>query len=87
MNKIDLLGMLAGALTTIAFLPQLLRVWKRKCARDISGMTFGIFVAGIATWLAYGLLLGSLPIIAANSVTLVLAAAILALKFRYDRMP
>lgn len=85
MNKLDLLGLLAGILTTIAFVPQLLRVWQRKSAKDISALMFGIFVVGIATWLLYGILLGSVPIIAANSVTLILATTILVLKFHYDK--
>ena len=78
------IGSVAAVCTTISFLPQLLRVWQRKSARDISLSMFLLFSFGVACWLVYGLGIGSAPIIAANAVTLALALAILALKLRYD---
>jgi len=71
----DLVGSAAACCTTVSFLPQLIRVWRRKSARDISLTMFLLFSIGI----------GSGPITAANAVTLALALAILALKLRYDR--
>jgi MtN3 and saliva related transmembrane protein len=68
-------------------MPQLLHVWRRKSARDISLTMFLLFSFGLACWLIYGIGIGSLPIIAANTVTLALALAILALKLRYDGKP
>ncbi len=79
----DVLGYLAGALTTIAFVPQLVRIVRRRSAHDISWGMFCILSAGVALWLWYGLLVTSLPLIAANSVTLLLVLAILVLKLRY----
>jgi len=78
------IGSVAAVCTTISFLPQLLRVWQRKSARDISLSMFLLFSFGVACWLVYGLGIGSAPIIAANAVTLAQALAILALKLRYD---
>jgi MtN3 and saliva related transmembrane protein len=82
---VEAVGMIAGLLTTIAFVPQVLRIYRTKSARDVSYLTFGIFSLGVAAWLVYGLLIGSPAIIAANIVTLVLAAAVLVLKARYHR--
>ena len=80
----QLIGSGAATCTTISFLPQLLRVWQRKSASDISLAMFLLFSLGLALWLAYGIGIGSVPIIAANAVTLALALSILVLKLRYD---
>jgi MtN3 and saliva related transmembrane protein len=79
----DAIGYLAGALTTIAFVPQVVRIVRTRSAHDISWGMFVILSAGVALWLSYGLLLASPPLIAANAVTLVLVLAILVLKLRY----
>jgi MtN3 and saliva related transmembrane protein len=79
----DLIGALAGALTTIAFIPQVWRVWQTRSARDLSLSMYLIFTAGVALWLVYGMALGALPIIVFNSVTLVLAVTVLAMKIRF----
>jgi MtN3 and saliva related transmembrane protein len=76
-------GNAAALCTTVSFLPQLLRVWRRKSAEDISLVMFLLFSFGVACWLIYGLGIGSAPIVAANAITLTLALAILALKLRY----
>ena len=79
----DLIGALAGALTTIAFIPQVWRVWQTRSARDLSLSMYLIFTAGVALWLVYGIALDALPIIVFNTVTLVLAATVLAMKIRF----
>jgi MtN3 and saliva related transmembrane protein len=81
---LDWIGSTAAVCTTVSFVPQLVRVWQRKSARDISLTMFLLFSFGVACWLVYGLGIGSTPIVAANVVTLALALAILALKIRYD---
>jgi MtN3 and saliva related transmembrane protein len=81
----DLLGFTAGALTTIAFVPQVYRIVKTRSAHDISWLMFGIFSAGVCMWLWYGLSAGARPVIVANAVTLALTATILFLKWRYGR--
>lgn len=82
---LDLIGTAAALSTTVSFMPQLIHVWWRKSARDISLTMFLLFSFGLACWLVYGIGIGSMPIIVANAVTLALALAILALKLRYDR--
>ncbi|MDX1530385.1 MAG: SemiSWEET transporter [Rhodothermales bacterium] len=79
------LGFVAATLTTLSFLPQVLKVWRRRQADDISLATFGMFCAGVVLWLAYGLLTGDPPLIVANVVTLALAGSVLVLALRYRR--
>ena len=81
----DLLGLAAGSLTTIAFVPQIIRIVRTRSAHDISWWMFGIFCTGIALWLWYGIRLDALPLILANVVTLAFSLAILFLKWRYGR--
>ena len=80
---INLLGLIAGTLTTIAFLPQLLKTWKSKSAKDVSLVMMITFSIGIFLWIIYGFAIGAMPIIVTNAVTLVLALLILILKIRY----
>jgi len=83
MDQVTLIGLLAGTLTTIAFIPQLQQTWRTRSAQDVSLGMLLTFIVGVFLWLVYGLLLGALPIILANLVTLVLTLAILILKVRY----
>jgi MtN3 and saliva related transmembrane protein len=76
-------GLAAGFLTTIAFVPQVVKIWKTKSAKDVALSTFVAFTVGVALWLAYGIMKQELPIIVWNAVTLALAAAILVMKIRY----
>jgi MtN3 and saliva related transmembrane protein len=81
--NIDLIGMIAGTLSTVAFVPQAWRVWRTRSARDLSLPMYLIFTAGVALWFVYGLLLGAVPIIACNGLTLLLAGTVLAMKFKF----
>jgi MtN3 and saliva related transmembrane protein len=83
MDYTMVIGLIAGLLTTIAFVPQLTKTWKSKSAKDVSLVMLMTFTTGVLLWLIYGLLIHAAPIIAANAVTLLLAGAILALKIRY----
>jgi len=83
MSMADLLGSIAGILTTVAFVPQVWGVWKTRSTRDISLGMYLVFTTGVSFWLAYGLVLGAWPIIVANSVTLMLTGTVLALKLRH----
>lgn len=81
----DAIGFLAGALTTIAFIPQALKMYDSKSGKDVSARMLLIFSAGVVLWLIYGMLIDSVPVIVANVVTLMLSATIIALKIRYSR--
>ena len=84
-RAVQWIGSIAACCTTVSFVPQLMRVWKRRSASDISLWMFLLFNLGVACWLIYGIGIQSTPVIAANSVTLTLALTILFLKLRYDR--
>ena len=79
----DLIGAVAGTLSTLAFVPQVWRIWKTRSARDLSLPMYLIFTSGVALWFVYGLLLGAMPIIVGNAVTLLLAGAVLAMKLKF----
>ena len=83
MDTTTLVGLAAGFLTTIAFVPQVAKIWQARSAKDVSLPTFIAFTFGVALWLCYGILNQELPIIVWNAVTLVLAGAILAMKVRF----
>ena len=85
MSPTDLIGSLAACLTTVSFVPQ---AWLSFRTRDVSGVSLGmysVFTVGVALWLAYGWLLGSWPMVIANTITLALALMILGMKLRYRR--
>jgi MtN3 and saliva related transmembrane protein len=77
------LGVVAATLTTLAFVPQAAQILRTRDAHSISLPMYLVFTTGVAFWLGYGWSLGSWPMIVANTVTFILAAAILALKLRY----
>ncbi len=79
MNYVNIIGFTAGTLTTIAFVPQAIKIWKTKSAKDISLGMFVILCTGIILWIVYGILVKSLPLVAANATTLVFALSILVL--------
>lgn len=85
MNPVELVGALAGVLTTIAFVPQVLKIWRSGTAEDISLLTFSLYSAGLLLWLLYGIALGSLPLMAANGITFLLTLSVLLLKLRHMR--
>lgn len=77
------IGLVAGLLTTLAFVPQVLRVWRTRSASDISLSAFACLVSGIVLWIIYGVMLDSLALLLANGVTLFLALGILVGKIRF----
>lgn len=83
LNSLTILGLIAGALTTIAYVPQLVKTWRSKSAGDLSWSMLITLCTGIILWLVYGFYAQDIPVIAANLVTLVLSSIILGLKIRY----
>ncbi len=77
------MGYLAAILTTGSFVPQAVMTIRTRNTSGVSLAMYVIFTIGVAAWLAYGIAIASWPMILANSVTLALAATILALKIRY----
>ncbi len=81
----SVLGLLAGVLTTVAYLPQVVRTWKRKSAGDLSLSMVVCTTLGVFLWFVYGLTIRSMPVIVANSVTFVLTSTVLVLRLRYGK--
>src|SRR5262249_51050095 len=86
-EAVTAIGLVAGTLTTISFLPQLVHTIRCKSAREISYTMLVTFMSGVVLWLIYGIFLQALPIILANTVTLALILAILILKVYYREEP
>jgi len=83
MDTIVLIGYIAGALTTLSFVPQVTRAWKLKETRDLSLAMLLLFAAGVLLWTFYGIWTGSMPIIAANVITFILILVLLWMKIQY----
>ena len=83
MNWINYIGIFAGVLTTISFIPQVIKVWQFKSAKDLSAWWLLIFFVGVSSWLVYGLLIINFPIVIANAVTLFLLLFIIIAKIIY----
>ena len=82
-GMVNAIGMTAAVCTTVSLVPQLLRVWRLRSAREISLAMFLVFSLGVFFWLVYGICIHSAPVILANLVTLALSLAILGLKLRF----
>jgi len=80
---VNAVGTAAGLCSMSSFVPQLIKIARQKRAEGVSLHTYMVTVTGFALWIIYGVLLGSWPVAAANSVCLVLAGGILALRWRY----
>ena len=80
---INYVGFFAAFCTTTSFLPQVIKVYKTRSTKDISLYMFLIFTIGTFCWLIYGILESSLPIIMANTITLILSVIILLYKIKF----
>ena len=78
------IGYFAAVCTTMAFLPQAVRVYKTKQTKDISLGTFILMAVGVAAWLVYGIIVKSMPILLANFITLILVLYIFMMKLRFE---
>ncbi len=77
------IGLLAGFCTTIAFLPQVIKTWRSRSAKDLSLGMFSLFCLGVLLWLIYGIRVSDTPVIVANLLTLLLASSLLFFKLRF----
>ena len=83
LSLVSAIGLMAAFCTTLAFVPQVVKTWRTRSTADVSLGMFVLMVVGMSAWLAYGLLIGDVPLILANAVTLSLASIILVLKLRH----
>jgi MtN3 and saliva related transmembrane protein len=80
MDAVILLGLVAGALTSLSFLPQLIKIWRTRSAGDISLAMYVVITTGFVLWLWYGILIFSIPVIVANSIAILISGIIMMLK-------
>lgn len=85
MDWIQVLGLAAGICTSTSLLPQVIKTLKEKQAHDISLVTLLILMAGLALWVAYGVLREDLPIILTNSFSLMVNVFMIVLRIKYNR--
>ncbi|MFH1836826.1 MAG: SemiSWEET transporter [Candidatus Omnitrophota bacterium] len=78
------IGFIAGSMTTLSFLPQIIKIVKTRCVRDISLCMYIMLATGIFLWLVYGTLIKELPVILANSIAFVLCFFVIIAKIKYD---
>tara|TARA_B100001964_G_scaffold191730_1_gene214190 strand:+ start:1328 stop:1591 length:264 start_codon:yes stop_codon:yes gene_type:complete len=83
MAYVDILGFVAGTLTTIATIPQIIEALKTKHTKDVSFLTFLILDIGMFLWLIYGILIWSIPVIITNVISFILVFTMLMLKIKY----
>jgi MtN3 and saliva related transmembrane protein len=86
MSSIEILGLIAATLTTIAFFPQAIHSWRSKDVSGVSLAMYCTFTSGVALWMIYGFLIESLPVILSNVVTLPLSLSILYLKLKEGKV-
>ncbi|HMU44801.1 MAG TPA: SemiSWEET transporter [Chitinophagaceae bacterium] len=84
MTNADLLGYAAGALTAFTFLPQVIKTWRVKAAKEVSLYMFVIAFVNEIMWLVYGVMIDNWVIILTNSIMLVMSGIMIVLKFKYN---
>ena len=84
MNPLDVIGTVAAVCTTVAFVPQILKI-RRQGGGDLSYPMLLLYLMGIILWLVYGLMLHAAAVIWANAATAVLVAIAIVLKARHGR--
>lgn len=85
MNFLEILGLTAGTITSITFLPQVIQIWKTKSAKDISLGMLGLLMLGVSMWLAYGIIVKDTAIIYTNSMVLAMSFIMAYFKFRFNK--
>ncbi|HEX7847860.1 MAG TPA: SemiSWEET transporter [Chitinophagaceae bacterium] len=85
MTGTDILGYSACAVTALTFLPQVVKTWKEKSARNVSLMMFVIAAVNEAMWIAYGVLRNDMVIIVTNVIMIVMALTMISLKLRFSK--
>jgi MtN3 and saliva related transmembrane protein len=84
-NSIEIIGLVAAFLTTAAFLPQVYKTWKTKDVTSLSFSMLIMFFVGVLLWLVYGIYIGSISMLLANSITLISAFLLLYFKIKYGK--
>jgi MtN3 and saliva related transmembrane protein len=83
--NIEILGLAAGTISSITFLPQVIKIWQTKSAKDLSIPMLLLLVLGVSMWLAYGIIIKNVPVIYTNSMVLLMSFIMLFFKFKYNK--
>lgn len=83
MSIVQILGLAAGTITSITFIPQVIQVWKTKSAKDLSSGMLALLILGVCMWLTYGILLGDVAIMYTNTMVLIMGLLLVYFKFRF----
>jgi MtN3 and saliva related transmembrane protein len=79
------IGTIAGFVSAITFLPQVIKIWKTKSAKDLSSFTLLLLFLNVSLWLVYGILVHDYPIMGTNGIVLSMIIAMIYFKYRYDK--
>ena len=83
MSAAEILGLTAGTITSVTFLPQVIRIWKTKSVKDLSLMMLLLLIVGTLSWLSYGLIIKDIAIIYTNTMVLTMSMIMLFFKLKY----
>lgn len=84
MQNVEYIGLAAGLITTIAFLPQIIQIFRTKSVKDISLMMYVTYSVGLIIWVTYGYIISSYAIMITNSITLMLALITVIMKLKLN---
>jgi MtN3 and saliva related transmembrane protein len=85
MSSNDILGYVAGSITAVTFLPQVIKTWKKRSAEDVSLMMFVIAVLCEVLWIIYAININNWVIILTNATLMVMALTMIYFKFRFNK--
>ncbi len=83
MQLAQIIGLLAGTITSITFLPQVIRIWKTRSAKDLSMLMLTLLIIGTSLWFSYGLMMKDIAIIYTNSMVLAMSLVMMFFKLKY----
>jgi MtN3 and saliva related transmembrane protein len=84
MSALEMLGLAAGTITSITFLPQVIQIWKTKSVKDLSMPMLLLLILGVSMWLTYGILVWDAAIIYTNSMVLTMSLVMMFFKLKYN---
>ncbi|MBC7936044.1 MAG: hypothetical protein H7Y86_11895 [Rhizobacter sp.] len=79
----EMVGYIGGVMSSISFLPQVIKIWKTKSAEDLSMLTLIFLTSNITLWLIYGILIGSKPLWITNSIVLAMVLCLMYFKIKF----
>lgn len=85
MDQFIVIGLVAGLITTLGYVPQVIKGYRSGSMEDVSLYMPFVLMVGMSLWLVYGIVLGDIPIMLWNAISVILNAVIILMKLRYDK--